>query len=74
MASRRKTWAEKLTTGTPHVDILERAYTGLPVGARLLISSPRAIQACLLHEVPRGTSLSIPEQRAREAGAACASR
>ncbi len=73
MAKRKKTWAEKLETGEPHVDTLERDFGGMPAGTAMLISSPREVQAFLHRAVPAGTTLEIREfreQLAQEHGAA----
>lgn len=63
MAKRRKTWAEKLETGEPHVDCLERDYAGMPAGSAMLISSPREVQAFLQAAVPVGKTLDLRELR-----------
>lgn len=70
-----KTWAEKMHTPPAHVAVLEKAFGGLPQGAKLLISSPPDI-ALWLHALPAGEFHTIAEMRgslaaAKGADAAC---
>ncbi|MDM4766607.1 hypothetical protein [Pelomonas sp. SE-A7] len=65
MAKRSKTWAEKLETGEPHVEQLDRAFAGIPAGGRMLVSSPRELQAYLRRALRPGMTLDLPEVRAR---------
>lgn len=68
----RKTWGQKAAGAKPpHISILEKPFAGLPVGTRLLISSPQAI-AAYIRAIPPGETRSVIEMRhalATEAGA-----
>ncbi|MFZ4071102.1 MAG: hypothetical protein ACOYJ6_13470 [Caulobacterales bacterium] len=76
MASKKKTWKEKLSGAKPaHVTVLEKAFGGVPAGARLAISSPADIAKLLTKSKP-GETLSIPDLRSKiaaqmKADAAC---
>ena len=65
MTKKRKTWAEKLQTGTPHISILEKPFCGLPIGCQLLISSPLEIQQFIQTQIPLGHTLSPAQLRAK---------
>lgn len=65
MPARRKTWSEKLATGQPHVVTLDRAYAGMPVGGRMLVSSPLELQAYLRRQLRPGTRIDLAELRSR---------
>jgi hypothetical protein len=63
--ARKKTWAEKFAgTREPHFVVLDRAYAGVPAGARLLISSPKDV-AAEIRSVHRGRTLAVTELRQR---------
>lgn len=76
MASKKKTWKEKFASAKPaHVAVLEKAFGGVPAGARLAISTPADI-AKLLAKTRPGETMSIPDLRANiakqmKADAAC---
>ncbi len=70
-----KSWAERMHAPAAHVTVLEKAFGGVPQGARLLISCPHDI-AAWLHSLQRGEFHSIAEMRnslaaAHGADAAC---
>ncbi len=58
MPRAKKTWADKMQAKPPHSVVLDKAFTGVPKGARLLISSPQEI-ADFLKTLPAGRSLPI---------------
>lgn len=68
----RKTWTQKFAGAKPpHISLLEKPFAGMPVGTRLLISSPEAI-AAYIRAIPSGETRSVIEMRqafAEEAGA-----
>lgn len=68
----RKTWTQKFAGAKPpHISRLEKPFAGMPVGTRLLISSPEAI-AAYIRAIPSGETRSVIEMRqafAEEAGA-----
>jgi hypothetical protein len=63
MGTKAKTWTDKMKAAPPHVVVLDKAFAGVPAGARLLISNPREIEAYLREQVPRGKTLSIQQLR-----------
>jgi hypothetical protein len=72
MARKTKSWAEKMVSGPPHIDVIDKPFAGIPAGTRLLISSPAAVSAFVTRRLPAGQTMSIPELRAalaRDAGA-----
>jgi hypothetical protein len=76
MPRKPKTWAEKMDAPPPHIDITEKAFAGIPPGTRLLISSPKEIDAYLRRRTKPGKTLTIPQlrtalARARGAEAIC---
>ncbi|MFM7459665.1 MAG: hypothetical protein ACKO15_02335 [Burkholderiales bacterium] len=62
MPRAKKTWADKMRAKPPHAVILDKAFAGVPQGAKLLISSPQEI-ADFLKTVPAGRSLPIQQLR-----------
>ncbi len=58
-----KTWAEKMKTGTPHVDVIDRPFAGISAGSKLLISSPIEVRD-YVRGIAAGNTKSIPEMRA----------
>ena len=63
MSSKKKSWAEKLLTGKPHISILEKPFSGLPIGCKLLISSPLEIHQYIQNQIPAGSTLSPAQLR-----------
>ncbi|MFY8091916.1 MAG: hypothetical protein ACOVN0_00390 [Niveispirillum sp.] len=67
-----KTWTQKLSGGkAPHVVTLEKAFAGVPVGARLFIASPLLLD-CTISAIPRGMFQEVAalrQQLAKENGA-----
>lgn len=68
-----KSWREKLEAPKQKakVEILDKAFGGIPVGGTLLIAHPLDVKA-YIDEIPQGQSRSIAEMRealARKAGA-----
>lgn len=59
-----KSWVEKFDGAKPaHVDVLEKSFAGLPPGAKLLISTPKAI-AAYMRALPAGETRTIETMRA----------
>jgi hypothetical protein len=46
----------------PEVKVLDKAFAGIPAGARMLIVTPRAVDE-LVGEIPPGTVMSAPALR-----------
>lgn len=67
-----KTWTQKLTGGKPpHVTTLEKAFAGVPAGARLFIASPHLLDSTIA-AIPRGMFQDVAalrQQLATENGA-----
>ncbi len=63
MSSKKKSWAEKLLSGKPHISILEKPFSGLPIGCKLLISSPLEIHQYIQTQIPAGSTLSPAQLR-----------
>ncbi len=63
MSAKKKSWAEKLLTGKPHISILEKPFCGLPIGCHLLISSPLEIHQYIQTQIPAGSILSPAQLR-----------
>lgn len=76
MASRKKSWTEKLDAGRePKVARMEKAFAGIPVGALMLVSTPREVLE-FVKRIPEGRAVTQAELRARiakkhHADAAC---
>lgn len=61
---RTKSWTEKLNKpAKPKVEVLARAFGGMPQGARMLISTPQAIRDYMSAQ-PKGTAGTIAQMRA----------
>lgn len=59
-----KTWAEKFEGAKPaHIAVLEKPFAGLPIGTKLLISTPKAI-AAYMSAVPAGETRTVETMRA----------
>jgi len=59
----RKTWNDKLDNGRePKVVRLEKAFAGIPAGARMLVSTPREVDA-LVKKIPEGRLVPQDELR-----------
>jgi len=59
----RKTWAQKRDNGRePKVVRLEKAFAGIPAGARMLVSTPREVDG-LLKKIPEGRFVAPEELR-----------
>ena len=76
MPSKPKSWKEKMAAKPPHTVTLEKAFAGVPAGAKLLISCPVEVAEHLKTKVPPGETREIPQLRrelaaARGADAAC---
>lgn len=63
MSKKTKTWAQKMQTPPPHVEVTEKAFAGIPAGSRLVISSPVEIDAWLRNTKP-GDLPTVAELRA----------
>jgi hypothetical protein len=72
VARKTKSWAEKMVSGPPHIDVTDKPFAGIPAGTRLLISSPAAVSAFAKRQLHAGQTMGMPDLRAalaREAGA-----
>ena len=59
-----KTWRQKLAgAGPAHVEVLDKACWGLPIGARLFIATPVMIQE-RLEAIPCGQTQAVEALRA----------
>ena len=67
-----KTWRQKLDGGQPaHVEILNKPFGGAPEGAKMLVATPRMVDA-YMRNIPAGETRSVAEMRldlARDHGA-----
>jgi hypothetical protein len=64
---RRKTWTEKMDNGRkPEVVRIEKAYAGIPVGAQVLVSTPREVDA-FIQKIPEGRFVTAEELRRKMA-------
>lgn len=60
---RTKSWADKLNKpATPKVDVLPRAFGGMPEGGRMLISTPQANRDYMAAQ-PKGAAGTIAQMR-----------
>jgi len=59
---KKKTWNEKLATGTPKVEQVEKAFAGLKPGQRMLVASPMVVRDYIA-AIPRGETRSIVQMR-----------
>ena len=72
----RKSWQEKRESGKPaHVDVLAKPMFGLAPGSRLLIATPKLVEA-YMRDIPRGEERTIARMRdematQRKADATC---
>src|SRR5258707_15398650 len=63
----RKTWREKMDNGRkPEVVRIEKAYAGIPVGARVLVSTPHEVDA-FIRKIPEGRFVPTEELRRKMA-------
>jgi hypothetical protein len=71
-----KSWRQKLEEApAAHVSVLDKPFSGLPVGTRLLIATPMIVRD-FMKTVPAGKTVSIAEMRRalaerHGAGASC---
>ena len=67
-----KTWRQKLDGGRPaHVEILNKPFGGAPEGAKMLVATPRMVDA-YMRNIPAGETRSVAQMRldlARDHGA-----
>lgn len=63
MTRKTKTWAEKMLTGTPHVETLDKAYAGAPASGKMLVSSPREVDAFINTRIAQGKTLTVAQLR-----------
>ncbi|MBF9196297.1 hypothetical protein [Microvirga terrestris] len=59
---RKKTWNEKLATGSLKIEPVDKAFAGLKLGQMMLIATPRIVRDYIA-AVPRGQSRSIAQLR-----------
>lgn len=76
VARKAKTWAEKMNVPEPHIEVMEKAFAGIPAGTRMLISSPVEVADWLRKNLPYGQTMALPDLRfalakARGAEATC---
>jgi hypothetical protein len=65
----RKTWQQKFHGAKPaHVAVLDKAYAGVPAGARLLIASPPVVDG-YVRAIPPGEVRTVARMRADLAAA-----
>ena len=58
-----KTWQQKLHTGAePKVEVTDRAFAGIPAGARMLIPTPVLVKEYMEH-IPRGKTATMEQMR-----------
>jgi hypothetical protein len=63
MTSKKKSWIEKRDCNkVPHVKIIDKAFSGVPKGSKLLISSPKEIND-FIHTIPKNIQLEPREMR-----------
>jgi hypothetical protein len=68
-SSKNKTWTEKMRDNMqPSIQTLDKPYAGQPIGAVMLISTPREIES-YIRQIPYGTSVK-PETLRRDLAAA----
>lgn len=60
-----KTWNQKLDQPNhkPAVEIMDKAWAGVPAGGKLFIPTPRLV-AEYIAKIPKGKAKSVPEMRA----------
>ena len=63
MPSKPKTWAQRMQAQPPHTVVLDKAFAGVPAGAKLLISCPLEVEAYLRQQVPPGETRAIQQMR-----------
>ena len=63
MPSKPKSWKEKMAAKPPHTVTLEKAFAGVPAGAKLLISCPVEVAEHLKTKVPPGETQEIQQVR-----------
>jgi len=63
MPSRPKTWQDKIQARPPHTVVMDKAFAGVPAGARLLISCPLEVDHYLRTQVPPGETRAIQQMR-----------
>jgi hypothetical protein len=72
MATKGKTWTErKNNAAAPRVKIIERPFAGIAAGRRMLISSPKEIEAFIV-QIPKGARVCISDMRQKLAETHCA--
>lgn len=63
MPYKKKTWAEKMNPHTSaKVEITERKFADVPLGARLLIATPTIVDR-YIRKIPRGQHVTIGQMR-----------
>jgi hypothetical protein len=63
MPNKPKTWAQRMKAKPPHTVVLDKAFAGVPAGAKLLISCPLEVEAYLRRQVPPGETRAIQQMR-----------
>ncbi|NBJ09627.1 hypothetical protein GR304_01740 [Microvirga sp. SYSU G3D207] len=59
---RKKTWTEKLATGFPKVEPVDKSFAGLKLGQMMLVATPRIVRDYIA-AIPRGQARSIVQMR-----------
>jgi hypothetical protein len=58
-----KTWKQKMDgRREPSIEALPRAYGGAPAGAKMLVATPRLVEA-YMRAIPEGETRSVPQMR-----------
>ena len=61
--AKAKTWIEKRDCGkAPHVKTIDKAFTGMPAGCKMLISSPQEIEE-FIKRIPKGEFVEPAKMR-----------
>ena len=59
----RKTWHQKLESGSAsHIEVTTKAFAGIPVGVKMLISSPKEVRD-FVRRLPAGSQLDVAKVR-----------
>ncbi len=63
MTAKRKSWTEKMNSpAEPEIKAIDKAFFGMPVGARMCIPTPRLLEQYIRH-IPKGIKVSIETMR-----------
>jgi len=63
MASRKKTWAEKMNQSASHkIEKTDKKFADIPEGATMLVATPRIVDE-YIRQIPEGTHTSLQQMR-----------